>query len=79
MLFKEIIPVYTESHTKHKYKMQTYWLLIQMVYIFTTRPLRVNDMTIYPDKINTMQIRRVGRVPEYGRQKLNSDVCGKTK
>jgi hypothetical protein len=31
MLFGEIIPVYTENHKTHKYKMQSYWLLKQMV------------------------------------------------
>jgi hypothetical protein len=38
MLFKEMIAVYSEKHKKtHKYKMQSYWLLKQLVYIFTIR------------------------------------------
>jgi hypothetical protein len=38
MLFKEIIAVYSETHTKpNKYKMQHYWLSKQMVHIFTAR------------------------------------------
>jgi hypothetical protein len=28
-LFKKIIAVYSENHTKHKYKMKSYWLLKQ--------------------------------------------------
>jgi hypothetical protein len=35
-LFKEIIAVYSENHTKHKYKLQTYWLLKQVLRIVTT-------------------------------------------
>jgi hypothetical protein len=37
MQFREIIPVYSENHTKPlKYKIQSYWLLKQVVHIVTT-------------------------------------------
>jgi hypothetical protein len=36
MLFNGIIPVYIESYETHKYKMQRYWLLMQVVHIVTT-------------------------------------------
>jgi hypothetical protein len=31
MLFNKIIDVYTENETTHKYKIQSYWLLKQVV------------------------------------------------
>jgi hypothetical protein len=34
-LFKELIPAYTDNHTKHKHKVQSYWLLNQVVHIIT--------------------------------------------
>jgi hypothetical protein len=43
MLFKEIIDVYIQNHNEaHRYKVQCYWLLKQVMHIgATTRPLRV--------------------------------------
>jgi hypothetical protein len=35
MLFREIIAVYNENHTKHKYKMKSYRLLKQVELIVT--------------------------------------------
>jgi hypothetical protein len=38
MLLKDIIAgSLSESHKRHKYKTQHYWMLKQMVYIITTR------------------------------------------
>jgi hypothetical protein len=38
-LFREMIAVYSENHTKtHKYKMQHCWMSKQMVHIVTARP-----------------------------------------
>jgi hypothetical protein len=34
MLFKEIIPIYSENQTKHECKMQSYWLLKQDVHSY---------------------------------------------
>jgi hypothetical protein len=36
MLFKGIIAVYTENHTEHKYKTQSYWVWKHVVHIVTT-------------------------------------------
>jgi hypothetical protein len=36
MLFKEIMAIDYENHTKHKDKMHSYWMLKQAVHIVTT-------------------------------------------
>jgi hypothetical protein len=36
MLFKKIIAVYSDSYETHKYKMQRYRLIKQVVHIVTT-------------------------------------------
>jgi hypothetical protein len=43
MLFKEIIAAYCESDTKHKYRIQSYWLLKTGTYIYL--PLDFEGLT----------------------------------
>jgi hypothetical protein len=38
MLFKEVIPVYSENYTNHIYTKYGYWLLKRLVHIVTIRP-----------------------------------------
>jgi hypothetical protein len=37
MRFKEVIAVYSETYEAHKYKMQRYWLIKELVDAITSR------------------------------------------
>jgi hypothetical protein len=56
MLFKEIITVNSKNHETHKYKIQSYWLLSQVVHIVTALHVARNFFQCIPTYLNLNQV-----------------------
>jgi hypothetical protein len=68
-LFKEIIAVYSDNHTKHKRRIKSYRLLKHVVPTVTIRLWTVR-------RVKTKEIRTSETMPLYGNWFQNSSQCG---